>query len=202
MAAMTSSSNSSNARRSLFPVLAILFLACSLRSVQYFARTSFWFDELDMVANFEHRSFTELVSRPLGEMQVAPAGFLAVVKASSTLLGLNEIGLRFIPWLSAVAGVILFWIVARRAVSGPALLAGLLIFAVSPSLIWYGSNVKPYSGDVAATLLLVLLALRFEQRPGDPSGAIGAGAPGRPGARRSSRPGPAAGAVGTGVSLD
>src|SRR5258708_16211867 len=74
MAAMTSSSNSSNARRSLFPVLAILFLACALRSVQYFARTSFWFDELDMVANFEHRSLTELVSRPLGEMQVAPAG--------------------------------------------------------------------------------------------------------------------------------
>ncbi len=172
---MTSSSNSSNARRSLFPVLAILFLACSLRSVQYFARTSFWFDELDMVANFEHRSFTELVSRPLGEMQVAPAGFLAAVKASSTLLGLNEIGLRFIPWLSAVAGIILFWSVARRVVSGSALLAGLLIFAVSPSLIWYGSNVKPYSGDVAATLLLVLLALHFEQRPGDPSGAIVAG---------------------------
>ena len=92
-----SSNNANNALRSLFPVLAILFLACSLRSVQYFARTSFWFDELDMVANFEHRSFTELVSRPLGEMQVAPAGFLAAVKASSTLLGLNEIGLRFIP---------------------------------------------------------------------------------------------------------
>src|SRR5260370_16546013 len=84
MAGMTSSSNSSNARRSLFPVLAILFLACSLRSVQYFARTSFWFDELDMVANFEHRSFSELVSRPLGEMQLAPAEFLAPGEGCTT----------------------------------------------------------------------------------------------------------------------
>ncbi|HEY6946009.1 MAG TPA: glycosyltransferase family 39 protein [Candidatus Acidoferrum sp.] len=123
---------------------------------------------------------TELVSRPLGEQQVAPAGFLAAVKASSAVLGLNELGLRFIPWISALAGVFLFWRVARRVLNGPALLAGLLIFAVSPALIWYGGNVKPYSSDIAATLLLVLLTLRFEERLGDTKAAMLAGLAGLP----------------------
>jgi dolichyl-phosphate-mannose-protein mannosyltransferase len=177
---MNFSTETNSERRWLIPVAAILFLTCGLRTVQYVARSSFWLDELSMVSNFEKRSLTELVSRPLGEQQVAPAGFLAAVKVSSAVLGLNELGLRFIPWISALAGVFLFWRVARRVLNGPALLAGLLIFAVSPALIWYGGNVKPYSSDIAATLLLVLLALRFEERPGDHKAAMLAGFAGVP----------------------
>src|SRR5258708_38456373 len=128
---MTLSINSNNWRSSLIPVAAILLLACGMRTVQYLARSSFWLDELSMVSNFEKKSLTELVSRPLGEQQVAPAGFLATVKASSAVLGLNEVGLRFIPWISAIAGVFLIWRVASRVVNGPVLLAGLMILSVS-----------------------------------------------------------------------
>jgi len=179
-AAVNLSIDTKSARRSLIPVAAILCLGCGLRTVQYVARSSFWLDELSMVSNFEKKSLTELVSRPLGEQQVAPAGFLATVKASSAVLGLNEVGLRFIPWISAIAGVFLFWRVASRVVNGPVLLAGLLIFAVSPALTWYGGNVKPYSSDIAATLLLVLLVLRFEERPGDYRAGVLAGLVGVP----------------------
>src|SRR6266853_923550 len=177
---MTLSINSNSWRSSLIPVAAILLLACGMRTVQYLARSSFWLDELSMVSNFEKNSLTELVSRPLGERQVAPAGFLAAVKASSAVLGLNEMGLRFIPWISALAGVFLFWRVARLVLKGAALLAGLLIFAVSPALIWYGGNVKPYSSDIPATLLFVLLALRFDERPRDYKAAMLAGLAGVP----------------------
>lgn len=177
---MSLSIDTNSERRWLIPATAILLFACGLRTVQYVARSSFWLDELSMVSNFEKRSLTKLVSRPLGEMQVAPAGFLAAVKVSSAVLGLNEMGLRFIPWISAIAGVFPFWRVARRVLSGLALLAGLLIFAVSPSLTWYGGNVKPYSSDIAATLLLVLLALRFEERPRDYEAGILAGLAGAP----------------------
>lgn len=167
-------------RRKLILLAAILLLACGLRTVQYVARSSFWLDELSMVSNFEKKSLTELVSRPLGELQVAPAGFLTVVKAGSVVLGLNELGLRFIPWISALVGVFLFWRVARRVLNSPALLIGLLIFALSPALTWYGGNVKPYSSDIAATLLLVWLALRFEERPSDSRAAMSAGFVGAP----------------------
>jgi hypothetical protein len=74
-----------------------------------------------------------------------------------------------------VAALFLFWRVARRMLGVVALLGALLLFAVSPSLIWYGGNVKQYAGDVAISLLLVLIALRFDQRPDDRVRAITGG---------------------------
>jgi hypothetical protein len=69
----------------------------------------------------------------------------------------------------------LFASVARRVVSGAALFAAVTCFACSPALIWYGANVKPYSGDVAITLLLVWLALSFRERPENARHAVAAG---------------------------
>ena len=40
--------------------------------------------------------------------------------------------------------------------------AALVPFAVSPALVWHGSNAKPDADDVAATLLLVWLVFRFD----------------------------------------
>ncbi len=97
------------------------------------------------------------------------------MKAPSALLGVNELALRLGPWIAGCSAVFLFWRVSLRVLSGVALLVALILFAVSPSLIWYSGNVKPYSGDVAATLLLVLFALRFQERPDDRRQAIVAG---------------------------
>lgn len=144
--------------------------------MEYLGRPSFWFDELAVVLNIQERGLADLVSRPLARFQMAPAAFLASVKVGSELLGMDEIGLRIVPWLSALAGVFLFWRVAVRMLAGAPLLLALSLFSVSPSLIWYSCNVKPYSGDVAATLLLVLLSLRFQERPQDRRSAVGAGA--------------------------
>jgi len=41
------------------------------------------------------------------------------------------------------------------------------MFAVSPAMVWYGSSLKPYGGDVAVSLFLVWLALRYLERPDD-----------------------------------
>lgn len=167
--------NSSSSRRSLIPVIVILVLACVLRTIQYLGRGSFWADELSLALNFQQRSLADLVSQPLGYHQVAPIGFVAAVKAPSAVLGVNELTLRLGPWIAGCSAVFLFWRVSLRVLSGVALLVALILFAVSPSLIWYSGNVKPYSGDVAATLLLVLFALRFQERSDDRRQAIVAG---------------------------
>jgi hypothetical protein len=165
----------SSYRRSLIPIAAILVLGCALRTIQYLGRGSFWFDELSLTLTIQQRSLADLVSQPLDYRQVAPAGFVAAVKAGSALFGINELALRLFPWVAGCAAVFLFWRVSLRVLSGSALLAALILFAVSPSLIWYSGNLKPYSGDVAATLLLVLFALRFRERPDDRRQAIVAG---------------------------
>src|SRR5262245_22242892 len=128
---------------------AVLLLGAALRTVQYLARTSFWFDELALVLNVDRRSMAELLGRPLDDQQLAPLGFLAAIKGASVVLGVNELGLRLVPWLCALAGLVLAWRVARRVLGGPATLGLLLLFAVSPALTWYGSDVKPYAGDVS-----------------------------------------------------
>lgn len=162
-------------RASLAGVLVLLALGIGLRSAQYFGRVAMWHDELAVARNVEDRGFIGLVDRPLDHRQVAPVGNLVVLEASSTLLGVTETGLRLGPWILGITALILFWRVATRFAEGAPLLAALAVFAVSPALIWYGSSLKPYGGDVAVSLLLVLLSLRFLERPDDLGKGIIAG---------------------------
>jgi hypothetical protein len=132
-----------------------------LRTMQWFAGTSLWIDELMIARNVQDRGMAALLTRALDYAQVAPPGFLASVEAATMVFGLGERALRLVPWALSILGLLLFWRIARRFVSPLALVMGLLLFAASPALIWYGGNVKQYSGDVAWTLLLVLVALRL-----------------------------------------
>lgn len=144
-------------------VAGILAFGVALRTIQYAARGSLWVDELAVAINVSERGLWQLLFRPLELRQVAPPGFLLLEKLGTELLGVGEAGLRFFPWLASLASLFLFWRVAARFASPIAVAAGLLAFAASPSLVWYAGTAKQYSGDVAVTLLLVLLALRFDE---------------------------------------
>ncbi|MEO8095335.1 MAG: glycosyltransferase family 39 protein, partial [Pseudolysinimonas sp.] len=156
-------------------IAGALALGAGLRTVQYVGSTSLWYDELTVALNIDKRPTVELIARPLAYRQVAPVGFLVAVKTATAFLGSSELAFRLIPWLSGVSAMFLFALVARRVVSGAGLTAAVMCFACSPALIWYGANVKPYSGDVAITLLLVWLALRFHERPDNAREAVAAG---------------------------
>jgi hypothetical protein len=121
-------------------------------------------DEIMIALNVTERSAGRLLLEPLDHFQVAPVGFLALSKLGILLLGDVEHGLRLFPFLFGLASLVLFWRVAVRFLDGPAHLAALTLFAVSPALVWYAGNAKPYAGDVFATLLLVLVGLRFHER--------------------------------------
>ncbi len=156
-------------------IVGALALGAGLRTTQYVASTSLWHDELTVALNVEQRPTVELLSRPLAYRQVAPVGFLGAVKAATALFGRTEPAFRLVPWLSGLCAMFLFERVARRVVSGLPVLAAVTCFACSPALIWYGANLKPYSGDVAITLFLVWLALRFRERPRTTRHAMSAG---------------------------
>lgn len=153
------------------PIVLVVALGVALRTLQYFAQVDMWYDELAIARNIEDRGMLELL-RPLEHFQVAPFGFLALVDATTSVFGVTATGLRLGPWLFGLASLLLFWRVARRCAEGFALLAVLTLFAVSPALIWYGQSVKPYIGDVAVTLTLVWLSLRYLERPEDTRRAL------------------------------
>lgn len=146
---------------------AILSVGVALRTIEYAALGSLWVDELFIALNVTTRSLGELLTSPLAYHQVTPVGFLAAEKAATLLFGVNEAALRLLPYLASLASLMLFWRVANRFLTDVPRLGAIAIFAMSPTMLWFARNAKQYSSDVAITLLVLLLALRFrEARPG------------------------------------
>ena len=146
---------------------AILLVGFTLRTIEYAALGSLWVDELFIALNVTTKSLGELLTSPLVHRQVAPIGFLAAEKFSTLLFGVNEAALRLFPYLASLVSLALFWRVASRFLTDVPRLGAIAIFAMSPAMLWFARNAKQYSGDVAVTLLILLLAFRFrEARPG------------------------------------
>jgi hypothetical protein len=126
---------------------------------------SLWLDECMLALNVAARGFAELLE-PLDYNQAAPVLFLMLERLLVAAAGVSEASLRALPTLAGIALVPLAWAVARR-LSGPmaAALSASLV-AVSPALVRFANEAKPYGTDAFATLLLVWAALRLRPGPG------------------------------------
>lgn len=129
-----------------------------LRIVQYLSNPSIWQDEAFLTLNILHKNPSDFWE-PLNNRQSAPVGFLLGEKGLVELLGTSEYALRLIPLICAIASVWLFYLAARYWTEREILAIGLAVFALTPSLIIYGAQVKQYSVDVAAALTLYLGAI-------------------------------------------
>lgn len=129
-----------------------------LRLWQYLLNRSLWLDEAYLTLNLTHRSFAGLL-KPLDFDQGAPLGFLWLEKSVLRIFGSSEYALRLLPLLAGVASLFLFYKLAKAILPPAAVAVALGLFALSPSLIYYSSEVKQYSLDVALTILIYVLAL-------------------------------------------
>jgi hypothetical protein len=134
-----------------------LLAAVVFRVAQYLANRSLWLNEADVALNVLNRGFASLVSE-LDFNQGAPVGFLWIEKVVTSVIGSSEFAFRLFPLVCGLASIYLFFRLAREVVAAHALPIALLLFATSNGLIYYASEVKQYSTDVAATLFLTLLA--------------------------------------------
>ncbi len=141
---------------------ALLALGAALRLRQYLVPRSLWLDEAMLALNIRQRGMAELFL-PLDYEQGAPLGFLLLTKSITLTLGMSELRLRLLPFLAALASLILFWLLSRRVLKTPAMLTALAWFALHPGLIQYAAEFKQYSTDVFFTLLLLWLAQNAAQ---------------------------------------
>src|SRR5262249_24161929 len=111
--------------------------------------------------NIMRRSFAALTG-PMGGEQVAPLGFLFVEKAVGLVFGYSTYALRLFPLICGVAAGFLMRSVADRCLPSRAVRVAQALFAVSDDLNYYASELKPYSGDVAAALAVLLASSRLE----------------------------------------
>jgi hypothetical protein len=132
-----------------------------LRTIQYVSNRSLWIDEAMLALNIVRRSPSELLS-PLEYNQGAPIGFLIAQKLFVDTFGASEYALRLIPFLCGLISLILFVNLAKQFLKTKSLLIAVALFAISPKLIFYSSDLKQYSSDVAIALALYVVALHIQ----------------------------------------
>lgn len=143
-----------------FKLLCFLLIAFGtlVRLLQYLSNRSLWADEAVLALNIVNRSYAQL-TQPLDYEQGAPIGFLILEKTAINLFGNNEYALRLVPLIAGIASLFLFYQLAKQLIPKPAIPIALALFASLPHLVYYSSEVKQYSSDVAIALLLFLLLL-------------------------------------------
>lgn len=143
-------------RSTWFPgvsVTLLLALGVALRLRAYLANRSLWHDECFLALNLIDRSFAELL-QPLNDTQAAPLGFLFAERVAIELIGTSEYALRLFPLLCGIGAVFVFWRLAHRLLSPFGVAIALAIVSVSNELIYYSTEVKHYSTDVAVAVFL------------------------------------------------
>ncbi len=121
--------------------LGVLF-----RVVEYLNERWVWLDEGSLLEAIARHSIWE----KLANSQAAPIGYVLLVKAIIAVLGDGLLAIRIPSIVSGVASVFLFAWFARRSLAPWTALVAVAMFSFSDCLIYYASEFKQYSGDVAA----------------------------------------------------
>ncbi|HSB37321.1 MAG TPA: glycosyltransferase family 39 protein, partial [Thermoanaerobaculia bacterium] len=131
----------------------------ALRAVNFLALPSLTLDEAALALSIVGRPVSSFLS-PLEGGQVAPWGFLVLEKGLFLVVGRSDWGLRLLPLAASIASCVLVCRLARRMLEGVAVPFATGAFALSPGFIFYGGQMKQYATEVAASLLMTLLASR------------------------------------------
>jgi hypothetical protein len=142
-------------------IALLVVVGASLRLLQYAINRSLWMDEALLAGNFDGHPFSVLLG-PLPYGQTAPLGFLTLEWLAAAVLGSHEVVLRLAPLIAGLAAVLIFVPLARRYLDAPAAAIAIGLFALSPFLVYYASELKQYSFDVLATCVVLYLAKNVE----------------------------------------
>jgi uncharacterized membrane protein len=140
------------------PECVVLGLGVLLRLVVYLSGRSFWMDESSLWGNLAHKPILDF-SEPMTGDQLAPLGFLIVQRALMSILGVSRYAARLLPLLCGVGSIFMFARVAHRILAHRPALIAIALFCFSDDLIYYSSELKPYSLDLAIGLAVTLAAL-------------------------------------------
>ncbi|WP_019504324.1 glycosyltransferase family 39 protein [Pleurocapsa sp. PCC 7319] len=143
--------------------LFFLILGILVRIIQYLSNRSLWFDEANLALNIVHRSYGELV-QTLDHNQAAPLGFLWLEKLAIQVFGNNEYALRLLPTVAGIVALVIFYFLANRYCSKFATPIAIALFACSRYTLYFATELKPYSSDVAIALLLFWILTRIRHQ--------------------------------------
>ncbi|HLF18557.1 MAG TPA: glycosyltransferase family 39 protein [Candidatus Omnitrophota bacterium] len=136
--------------------IILIAIGVFLRSAYYLQDQSLWLDEAYVAREIDVKSFQEILTFRffLKEQPRSPIFFQALSKLFTVVFGNHDWALRLTPFLCSLANLGLFFLLLRRMFSSPIMLLALGLFVLNPVLSYYGSELKPYSSDITAMLIL------------------------------------------------
>lgn len=140
-----------------------MLLGAALRIRVYLANRSLWADEAALALDVRSKSFLQLMG-PLDWAQAAPFGFLWISKAMTHIAD-TEYALRAFPLLCGLVTLPLSYLLFRQLSSRRCSLLALTLLSIGGCFVYYSSEFKPYAGDVALSLALMLLTLSWIKSP-------------------------------------
>lgn len=149
----------------------VIAVGAAVRIVEWIHGGSLWVDEASLALNIVDHSYVGLLGN-LDFLQAAPVGFLLAEKVVADVFGYGEHALRLVPLAAGLASLLVFNRLSRQFAVGAGQVTALLVFALSPPLVRYSTELKQYSLDVFATLLILLAALAYRHRPLDARSVI------------------------------
>lgn len=144
--------------------LAAVVVGVIVRLENLLGGRSVHIDEARLALNIGQRSFLEL-AEPLSYEQTAPIPFLWIEKLSTVVGGVNDLVLRLFPFVVGCILLIFVYGLARRLLPdiGAVLVASLA--AVSPVLVHYSNEIKPYILDTLFAVVLTQITLDLIAKP-------------------------------------
>ncbi len=142
----------------------VVGLGLGLRVLLFLAGYSLGLDEARLALNIATRPYGHLLSR-LDLDQSAPLLFLWLERLSVQLFGVNEFALRLIPLAAGLGSVPLAFTVFRRLLGARGALLGTGVVAFAPILVHYSGEVKQYSSEALATLMILAVTLSWLDAP-------------------------------------
>jgi hypothetical protein len=120
----------------------------ALRLLEYFARRSLWIDEATVALSVGSRSPTELLTS--GHR----FSFLWIEWVATRLGGMNELALRVLPLAAGLALLPAFGRLASRLLEARVVWFAVALAALSPALVYYANEAKPYGIDALVAVVL------------------------------------------------
>lgn len=149
--------------RLLFRVspVALIIAGIVLRIAMARAAGSLAMDDLMLSVNLLTRSSAGLL-KTLDLQQVAAPLFLQLQHAIVRALGMSDVHVRLVPFLSGACCLPAVYLCCERlALPRRASLLALGAASASPMLVTFSTTTKPYSSDALITALLVLVTARW-----------------------------------------
>jgi hypothetical protein len=144
-----------------YSLFMLILLGLIFRVRFFLTGRSLWLDEAMLALNILHRSFAGLLDQPMEYGQSSPIGYVFSVKALTLLLGDSEYAFRLYSLLVGCAVLLLMALFFKRHLGKMGALVSIALFAIGPHLVYYSAEVKQYIGDVAASLIFIMIAFQL-----------------------------------------